>query len=158
MKIIQIDGFKGLITAAFIGVCLFAGFVVFPGMVAMHLWNKYLAALYMFPVLNLLQGVLLWGIVAISYCILSKKGLAVSFRDTPELSDRELDMIMKRARIQSQMSKVNKIIQKSDKFQAKSNEIFASQDKDLSHMSSPMAVNNDSSVEHKDDETVSNLK
>ncbi len=73
MKIIQIDGFKGLITAAFIGICLFAGFVVFPGMVSMHLWNKYLVNLFMFPVLDVFQGVLLWGIIAITYCILSKK-------------------------------------------------------------------------------------
>lgn len=158
MKIIQIDGFKGLITAAFMGVCLFAGFVVFPGMVAMNLWNKYLVTLYMFPVLNLFQGILLWGIAAISYCILSKKGLAVSFRETPELTDKELDMIMQRARIQSQITKVNKIIQKSDKFQAKSNEIFSSQNKDFSQISSQMSVNKDSQVEHKDDETVSNLK
>ena len=63
MKIIQIDGFKGLITAAFIGICLFAGFVVFPGMVSMHLWNKYLVNLFMFPVLDVFQGVLLWGLL-----------------------------------------------------------------------------------------------
>lgn len=157
MKIIQIDGFKGLITAAFIGVCLFAGFVVFPGMVAMHLWNKYLVALYMFPVLNLLQGVLLWGIVAISYCILSKKGLAVSFKDTPELSDRELDMIMKRARIQSQLTRVNRMIQKSDSFESKSN-ISINNDKDLSHISSPISIANDKTVDKKDDEAISNLK
>ena len=68
MKIIQIDGIKGLITAAFMGVCLFAGFVLFPGQVAMTLWNKYLVSSFMFPTLDLLQGVLLWGIVAISYC------------------------------------------------------------------------------------------
>ena len=158
MKIIQIDGFKGLITAAFIGVCLFAGFVVFPGLVAMHLWNKYLVELYMFPVLNLLQGVLLWGIVAISYCILSKKGLAVSFKDTPELSDRELDMIMKRARIQSQLTRVNRMIQKSDSFESKSNISINNNDKELSHMSSPVSLANDKAVDKKDDEAISNLK
>lgn len=35
MKVIQINGIKGLITAVFIGVCLFAGFVLFPGYTAM---------------------------------------------------------------------------------------------------------------------------
>lgn len=29
MKVVQIDGFRGIITALFIGACLFAGFVVF---------------------------------------------------------------------------------------------------------------------------------
>lgn len=162
MKIIQIDGFRGLITAVFMAVCLVAGFVAFPGLVAMHLWNKYLVALYMFPMLNLFQGILLWGIIAITYCIVSKKGLAVSFKETPELSDRELDMIMKKARIQSQINKVNKIIQKSDCFEKSNNNMLtsASADKDLSHISSPLAENNNTkpSAERKEDETLSNLK
>ena len=67
MKVVQINGIKGLITALFIGVCLFAGFVIFPGYVAMTLWNKYLVANLMFPALNLIQGVLLWGIAAITF-------------------------------------------------------------------------------------------
>lgn len=161
MKIIQIDGIRGLITAAFMGVCLFAGFVIFPGFVAMHYWNKYLVALYMFPELNLLQGVLLWGIIAITYCILSKKGLAVSFKDTPELSDRELDMIMKKARIQSQINKVNKLIQKSDCFEKSKNSVLTSPsaDKDLSHISTPLLEKNkESKAERNEDETLSNLK
>lgn len=161
MKIIQIDGFRGLITAAFMGVCLFAGFVIFPGFVAMYYWNKYLVNLYMFPVLNLLQGVLLWAIVAISYCILSKKGLAVSFKEAPELSDRELDMIMKKARIQSQISKVNQMIQKADKFEnsSKSNNKLSSSEKDLSCISSPISINKENTSDlKKEDETVSNLK
>lgn len=161
MKIIQIDGFRGLITAVFMAVCLVAGFVAFPGLVAMHLWNKYLVALYMFPMLNLFQGILLWGIIAITYCILSKKGLAVSFKETPELSDRELDMIMKKARIQSQINKVNKIIQKSDCFEKSNNNMLtsASADKDLSHISTPLLEKNkESKAERNEDETLSNLK
>jgi hypothetical protein len=116
MKIVQIDGIRGLITAGFIGVCLFAGFVGFPGIVAMHLWNKYLVNLYMFPTLNLLQGILLWGICAISYCIITKNKFAVSFKNTPELSDEELNSIIKNAKINSHMQMMNKIIAKSDKF------------------------------------------
>ncbi len=161
MKIIQIDGFRGLITAVFMAVCLVAGFVAFPGLVAMHLWNKYLVALYMFPMLNLFQGILLWGIIAITYCIVSKKGLAVSFKETPELSDRELDMIMKKARIQSQINKVNKIIQKSDCFEKSNNNMLtsASADKDLSHISTPLLEKNkESKAERNEDETLSNLK
>ena len=161
MKIIQIDGFRGLITTVFMAVCLVAGFVAFPGLVAMHLWNKYLVALYMFPMLNLFQGILLWGIIAITYCIVSKKGLAVSFKETPELSDRELDMIMKKARIQSQINKVNKIIQKSDCFEKSNNNMLtsASADKDLSHISTPLLEKNkESKAERNEDETLSNLK
>lgn len=157
MKIIQIDGFKGLITAAFMGVCLFAGFVMFPGMVGMHLWNKYLAYNLMFPVLNLFQGVLLWGIVAISYFILFKKGFAVSFKEAPELSDSELEMIMKKAKIHSHMNKVNKIIQSKDCFEKLKKESNTLSDKNLSHMSSTISRSEEVSSEVKDEEGISKL-
>jgi hypothetical protein len=114
MKIIQIEGIRGLITAVFMGVCLFAGFVIFPGEVAMHYWNKYLVDLCMFPQLNLFQGILLWGIIAVSYLILTKRNLALSLKNTPELSDEELESIIKSAKINSQMRMMNRIISKSD--------------------------------------------
>lgn len=159
MKIIQIDGFRGLITALFIGVCLFAGFVIFPGFVAMHYWNKYLVSLYLFPSLNLFQGVLLWAIVVISYMILSKKSLAVSFKNTPELSEEELDMIMKKARVNSHMHMMNKIISKSDKFNFNKKDIdISSKDKNKSYVQSSFSINKPDSVEKTDDDKISNVK
>ena len=154
MKIVQIDGIRGLITAVFIGVCLLAGFVVFPGMVAMHLWNKYLVNLYMFPVLNILQGVLLWGIVAITYLILTKNEMPISFKETKGLSDSELDMIIKQARIQSQIKRVNKMINKSDIFEKTNNQTMPS-DKNLSHISASIT---EIKEEHNDEEHLSNIK
>lgn len=117
MKIFQINGFRGLIMTAFIVCCLFAGFVVFPGIVAMHLWNKYLVTLLSFPVLNLFQGVLLWGITAVSYFIISNGRLPVSFETPDSLSDAELNMIMKKARISSDMRKINAMMKKTDTFE-----------------------------------------
>ena len=117
MKIVQIDGFKGLVSAVFIGLCLFAGFVISPGYVAMSLWNKYLVTSYMFPSLNLLQGVLLWAIVVILYCILTKGSFAVSFKSTPEISDEELDSIIKSAKISSQIRMLNNKFSQKDKFE-----------------------------------------
>lgn len=119
MKIVQIDGFRGLISIVFIGACLFAGFVISPGYVAMALWNRYLVSSYMFPQLNLLQGILLWSIVVISYCILTKGAFAVSFKSTPELSDDEIDSIIKSAKISTKMRMLNKAISKNDKFTSK---------------------------------------
>lgn len=161
MKVIQIDGIRGLITAAFIGVCLFAGFVVFPGMVAMHYWNKYLVNLLMFPTLSLFQGVLLWGIIAISYFIISKKGLAVSFKNTPELSDEELDMILKKAKVSSQMKLMNKMMSKSDKLDLHKNDLINSNSNksaDSSFASSPFSVKKSDSVEKTEDDKISNVK
>ena len=160
MKIIQIDGIKGLITAAFMGVCLFAGFVLFPGQVAMNLWNTYLASSFMFPTLDLLQGVLLWGIVAISYCIVSKKGLAVSFKNTPEISDDELDAIIRSAKISSQFKTMNKKMAKFDKFEMSKKETSiksVKDEKETSYMSSPISVNESQNVEVSEEDSVSNV-
>ena len=114
MKIVQIEGIKGIITAVFVCACAFAGFVISPGYAAMYLWNKYLAQPYMFPTLSLFQGVLLWGIIVISYFIVTKNGFALSFKNTPEMSDEELNSIIKSAKINAQMRMMNRIISKSD--------------------------------------------
>ena len=161
MKIIQIDGIKGLITATFMGVCLFAGFVLFPGQVAMTLWNKYFVSSFMFPTLDLLQGVLLWGIVAISYCIVSKKGLAVSFKNTPEISDEELDAIIKSAKISSHMRMMNKNISKLDRFDLhKKNTSFKSNkdESENSYVSTPISTIESKNAENSEEDTISNIK
>ena len=157
MKVVQINGIKGLITALFIGVCLFAGFVIFPGYVAMTLWNKYLVSNLMFPALNLMQGVLLWAIAAITFCIISKQELAVSQKSTPDLTDEELESIIKKAKSNAQMKMMNKIISKSDKFELQKDDISNTTliEKD-SFVSSPISINKKN--EQKDEESVSNIK
>ena len=108
MKIVQINGFRGLLVAAFMGVCLVAGFVFFPGIMAMKLWNHFLTG---FPVLNVFQGILLWGMVAICYFILfSQKEMPVSLKSVSGLSDRELDKIMEKAKIHAQFIKASSLI------------------------------------------------
>lgn len=150
MKIIKIDGFSGLLTAAFIGCCLFAGFVIFPGYVSMHYWNKYLVNLLEFPQLNLFQGVLLWGIIFSIYYIVNKGNLPVSFQNPQELSDAELNMIMKNAKIHSKMYKRSAFISKSDKF-IKSLKNNPYEDKDIS-------INQSSHNDDDSDKKISNLK
>jgi len=157
MKIIQIDGIRGLLTAAFIGVCLFAGFVIFPGFTAMYLWNKYLVNLCMFPVLNLFQGVLLWGIVAVSYAIVFKQGFAVSFKNTPELSKEELDSIINSAKMNSKVHMMRKIMPKPDNINLVRNEKEKNDDKNNTYISSPISLNN-KQVNEKNEEQISNMK
>lgn len=157
MKVIQINGIKGLITVLFMGVCLFAGFVIFPGYVAMTLWNKYLVANIMFPTLNLFQGVLLWAIAVITFCIVSKQELAVSLKSSPDLTDEELNSIIRSAKVNAQMKMMSKIISKSGKFELHKEEIHnpSSIEKD-DFMSSPIEINKKN--EQKDEESVSNIK
>jgi hypothetical protein len=116
MKVIRIDGIKGLFTAVFMAACLFAGFVISPGYAAMYLWNKYLVADYMFPQLSLFQGVLLWAMIFLTYCILTKGRFAVSFQSSNDMRDEELESIIRSAKINSQLRMMNKQLSQKDKF------------------------------------------
>ena len=60
-RIIQINGFRGLLTALFIITCLAAGFIAFPGFVAMNIWNYFAGSNV--PQINLYQEILLWAII-----------------------------------------------------------------------------------------------
>lgn len=117
MKIIQINGLRGILMMIFIISCLFAGFVIFPGFVSMNLWNHYLTGAFGFPVLNILQGVLLWGIIVLAYYALTKGYMPVSFSSPDKISDAELSMIMKNAKVHHDMRKMNTNIMRFDKFE-----------------------------------------
>ena len=116
MKIIQINGFRGMLMAGFIIACLFCGFVASPGIFAMRLWNHFLTP-YGLPVLDAFQGVLLWLIVALTYYVLSSGHMPVSFASPDKITDAELDMIMKKAKMHSDLRKMNAKIMTMDKFE-----------------------------------------
>ena len=109
-KIIQISGFRGILTAIFVVTCLGAGFVAFPGLVAMTLWNKYVTVL---PQINLLQGILLWAMVALVCYIANNQRFAISLETPKELTEDEMDALMERVRLQSQAKLLNRIITKN---------------------------------------------
>lgn len=116
MKIIQINGFRGMLMAGFIVACLISGFVACPGIVAMRLWNHFLTP-YGLPVLDAFQGVLLWVIIALTYYILTRGYMPVSFANPDKISEAELDMIMKKAKIRSDLRKMNAKVMPLDKFE-----------------------------------------
>lgn len=93
LNVIQIRGIKGLIIAGLVVSCLAAGFIVFPGWVAMHLWN--LAAFYIenIPAIGLIQGVLLWGIIIASYFTFKKDRVVVCFKSPKGLTEEELKAV-----------------------------------------------------------------
>ncbi len=144
MKIIQINGFRGILMAGFIVSCLFAGFVISPAFVAMKLWNYYLVGAFGFPVLNLFQGVLLWGIIVLSYVAIFKGYMPVSFANPDKITDAEFDMIMKKAKIHSDLRKLNTKVMSYDKFEKE----FLNNKKD---------AENESEIEENNDK-ISNLK
>lgn len=108
-RVIQIDGLRGLVMALFAVVCLAAGFVGFPGLVAMTIWNYF----DILPPINLFQGILLWAIVAMSIYLLNGRKVLISFASPKELTDAEMDKLMERVRIQSQMRMLNSMMLKA---------------------------------------------
>ena len=105
-KIIQISGLRGILMAIFIVTCLAAGFVVFPGLVAMTIWNHFSGSY----VLNIYQGVLLWAIIALTCFIANKQRFSVSIETPKELSEEEMNFLMQRIKMQSQAKIINEII------------------------------------------------
>ena len=102
LNVIKIKGFKGLIMAGFVACCLFAGFAVFPGWLAMQAWDFASARLENVPAIGLFQGVLLWGIIAASYFIFRKDKVVVCMSSQEGFSEDEMKAIFKDIKKQSQ--------------------------------------------------------
>ncbi len=113
LRVIQINGFRGICLALAILACLIAGFIVFPGLVVMTAWNFISAKTMLIPALGIIQGVLLWGIMVVSYMIIKKRHVMVSFKTPTELSDEELDEVMERIKLDTTTKMMSEIIAKS---------------------------------------------
>jgi len=93
LNVIQIKGIRGLIVAGFVVCCLAAGFIVFPGWVGMQAWNLVSINTGAMPAIGLVQGILLWGILAVSYFIFRKEKVVVCMKTPQGLSEEELKAV-----------------------------------------------------------------
>ena len=89
-NVIQIKGTKGILMLIATGCCLFAGFAVFPGWVAMQIWNFVASYAGNVPLIGLFQGVLLWGILVAAYFTFRKERVVICLKDPRGLSEEEL--------------------------------------------------------------------
>ena len=97
-KVIKINGFRGILLAIFIVGCLVTGFAVFPGWLSMHLWN-YIASFFIaVPEMNLVQGIILWAIIALTVYGLNNNRALVGFSSPPPLDEEQLKYIMKKVK------------------------------------------------------------
>ncbi len=100
LRVIQISGIRGLLSAAFVVVCLIAGFVAFPALVLNKLWNHFADITGALPYINGFQGLILWAILAVSYLILNQKQrYLVAFE--PKTNRREIKDIINEIKAQS---------------------------------------------------------
>jgi len=93
LNVIQIKGIKGLIIAGVVVCCLAAGFIGFPGLVLMKLWNLVSEYVFAIPQIGVFQGILLWGIILASYFTFRKERVVVCMKSPQALSDEELKAV-----------------------------------------------------------------
>ena len=93
LNVIQVRGVRGLIILGMVLCCLTVGFIIFPGWVAMHIWNFIAGYFDSAPLIGLLQGVLLWGIMIASYFTFKKNRIVVCVKTPKGLNEDELKAV-----------------------------------------------------------------
>lgn len=106
LNVIQIKGLRGLMMAGMIVSCLTAGFIWFPGWVAMNIWNLAAKFIVQMPAIGIFQGLLLWGIIAVSYFTFRKEKLVVCMKTPQGLSEEELKAVFADIKRQAQDDKI----------------------------------------------------
>lgn len=96
-SIIKINGFKGIALVVFLIGCFAAGFVIFPGWVCQNIWNFTAGYFSILPEMQLIHGVILWAIIALSFYALNSDAFSISFgTSVPRpVSDERIKEIIK---------------------------------------------------------------
>ncbi|CCZ50091.1 unknown [Acinetobacter sp. CAG:196] len=122
LNVIQIKGVKGLIMLVMVGCCLVAGFIVFPGWVAMNIWNMLASLVNNAPSIGIIQGVLLWGIIVASYFTFRKERVVVCMKTPQGLNEEELKAVFADIKKQTQDDKIIQAMLKARETELKLNE------------------------------------
>lgn len=122
LNVIQIKGVKGLIMLVMVGCCLVAGFIVFPGWVAMNIWNVLACLVNNAPSIGIIQGVLLWGIIVASYFTFRKERVVVCMKTPQGLNEEELKAVFADIKKQTQDDKIIQAMLKARETELKLNE------------------------------------
>lgn len=97
-KVITINGVRGIFAAVFIVLGLIAGFIISPGYVCMKLWNFTFQDSVSMVSMNLLQGIMLWAIIALILYALNNKKSLIGFGAYQGLSPEQVKEAMMRAK------------------------------------------------------------
>lgn len=97
-KVITINGIRGIIAAIFIILGLIAGFIISPGWVCMKIWNYAFMNSNSVAQMQLIQGILLWSIIALTLYALNNKKALIGFGSYSGLNPEQIRDIMERAR------------------------------------------------------------
>ena len=123
LNVIQIRGIRGLIILGMVLCCLTAGFIVFPGWLAMHIWNFVAGYSDFVPVIGIIQGVLLWGIIIASYFTFKKDRIVVCVKSPKGLNEEELKAVFADLKKHNAEDKIVKAMLKAREAELKIQEI-----------------------------------
>lgn len=110
LRVVQINGVRGLLLTMFIISCLIAGFIAFPAFLTMNIWNYLALKTGSFPVIGFFEATLLWAIITFSIYIFNKRKFIVSFNAQQELTEDEVRDVV--SKIQSQSMNNHMILPK----------------------------------------------
>ena len=65
IKIVEINGLRGIFIIAYAIICAAAGFILFPAWVIMSMWNWFSTYIYHLPHMNLIHGFMLYAIIVL---------------------------------------------------------------------------------------------
>lgn len=101
LKILEINGFRGLLLVIFIVGCAISGFVLFPSWFLMQVWNAFAAYFTAMPTMQIVHGAMLWAIIVLSVYAANKDRVFVSCKSPQIISDEQIKEIVKKTRMQS---------------------------------------------------------
>jgi len=96
--IVKTYGFHWVLLGLFVVVCVVAGFVVFPAIVLTYTWNYLVHVTKILHTINIFQGILLWGIIAITLYITTKEKFKTSYSEGKRITKNEVRKIYTEAR------------------------------------------------------------
>ncbi len=114
MKVIKINGLRGVIFVIFCLCCLVTGFVFFPSWACMHIWNAIANYFYQMPKMELIHGVLLWAIIALSLYVTHTNKSFVDFQKVTPKDDKFMESLMKKIQDENQQAALNENLTKNE--------------------------------------------
>ena len=98
INLIKTYGFSWLVLVLFVVICVVAGYIVFPAIVLTHTWNFIVTAAKILHTINIFQGILLWGIIAITLYITTNEKFKLSYGEGRINYKNGVKQIIKEAR------------------------------------------------------------
>lgn len=130
-RVLQINGFRGLIIAFFAISCLIAGFIAFPAFLIMNGWNYLAVTTSSFPAIDFAGGLLLWAIIIFSILTFNKRKFIVSFNSQQELTEAEMNEVV--AKIKAQTINYHNLHSKDIKKIEDTSEVGEKEDSQVEH-------------------------